>query len=183
MFAISSLLPQRFHYYLYLGIVSWQYQKYLTILILVLCFLCVTPLVCSSYAALPRLLLSSAADDKNVSYLHIYLLSNVLHRRRRVSPRRPMYLLIVGSHYCVVRFAYALHVRQHYHVLFPYLYIEPFELVIEVIFHYCTTPLCHKINLFKRPFRSSCFERLDNASVLLVSLILLYLQKILISVK
>jgi len=68
-------------------------------------------------------------------------------------------------------------------VLFPCLYIEFFELVIEVIFHYCTTPPCHKINLFKRPFRGSRFERLDDAFVLLVSLIFLYPQKILISVR
>ena len=60
-----------------------------------------------------------------------------------------MYLLIVGSHYCVMRFAYALHMRQQKFVPFPSLYIEFFELVIEVIFHYCTTPPCHKIDLFK----------------------------------
>jgi len=94
-----------------------------------------------------------------------------------------MYLLIVGSHYCVMRFAYALHMRQQNHVLFPCLYTELIELVIEVIFHYCITPLCHKINLFKRPFRGSCFERLDDAFVLLVSLIFLYPQKIRISVR
>ena len=49
-FAIWSLSPQRFHYYvlLYLSIVFWQYQKYSIILIFVLCLLCVTPLVCSS---------------------------------------------------------------------------------------------------------------------------------------
>ena len=46
-FAIWS--PQQFHYYFYLSIVSWQYQKYSTILILVLCLLCVTPLVCLCY--------------------------------------------------------------------------------------------------------------------------------------
>ena len=62
---------------------------------------------------------------------------------------------------------------------FFYLYIELFELVIEVIFHCCTTPPCHKITLFKRPFRGSRFERLDDAFVLLVSLIFLYPQKIL----
>ena len=54
--------------------------------------------------------------------------------------RRPMYLLIVGSHYCVMRFAYALHMRQHNFVPFPCLYIELFELVIEVIFHSVTAP-------------------------------------------
>jgi len=94
-----------------------------------------------------------------------------------------MYLLIVGSHYCVVRFAYALHMRLQNLVPFPCLYIELFELIIEVIFHYCTTPPCHKIDLFKRPFRNSHSERLDDASVLLVSLIFLYPQKILISVR
>ena len=52
-----------------------------------------------------------------------------------------MYLLIVGSHYCVMRFAYALHMRQHNVFPFPCLYIEFLELVIEVIFHYCITEL------------------------------------------
>ena len=94
-----------------------------------------------------------------------------------------MYLLIVGSHSCVVRFAYALYMRQQNLVPFPCLYIELFKLVLEVIFHYCTTPPCHKINLFKRPFRGSRSERLDDASMLLVSLIFLYPQKILISVR
>ena len=46
LFAIWSLSPQRFHYYFCLSKVSWQYQS--TILILVLCLLCVTPLVCWS---------------------------------------------------------------------------------------------------------------------------------------
>jgi len=36
--------------FLYLSIVSWQYQKYWTILVFVLCLLCVTPLVFSSYS-------------------------------------------------------------------------------------------------------------------------------------
>jgi len=75
-----------------------------------------------------------------VGYLHIHLFSNVLHRHRRVSPRRPMYLLIVGSHYCVMRFAYVLHMCQQNLVPFPCLYIELFELVIEVIFHSVTAP-------------------------------------------
>ena len=33
------------------AMMTWQYQKYSTILILVLCLLCVTPLVCSSYSS------------------------------------------------------------------------------------------------------------------------------------
>jgi len=51
LFAIWSLSPQLFHYYFFLSIVSWQYKKYSTILILVLCLLCVTPLVCSYYSS------------------------------------------------------------------------------------------------------------------------------------
>jgi len=150
----------------------------------VLCLLCVAPLVCSSYSsfALSSPFFSSCWQ-KIVSYLHIHLFCNVLHRRRRVSPRRPMYLLIVGSHYGVVRFAYALHMCQQNPVPFPCLYIELFELVIELIFHYCTTPPCHKIDVFKRPFPGCRSESLNDACVLLVSLFFLYPQKILISVR
>jgi len=82
-----------------------------------------------------------------------------------------------------MRFAYALHMRQQNLVLFPCLYIELIELVTEVIFHYCTTPPCHKINLFKFPFRGGRFERLDDAFMLLISLIFLYPQQILVSVR
>jgi len=51
LFAIWSLSPQWFHYYFFLSIDSRQYEKYSTILIIVLCLLCVTPLVCSSYGS------------------------------------------------------------------------------------------------------------------------------------
>jgi len=64
---------------------------------------------------MPRLRLYSAADDQGIiSYLHVYLFSNVLHRRCRVSLRWPMYLLMVGSDYFVMRFAYALHIHVRY---------------------------------------------------------------------
>jgi len=66
-------------------------------------------------------------------------------------------------------------------VPFPCMYIELIELVIEVIFHYCTTPPCHKIDLIKHPFRGSRSECLDDVSVLLVSLILLYPSEIFFS--
>ena len=46
-----------------------------------------------------------------------------------------------------------------------------------------TTPPCHKIDLFKRPCRGSRFEHLNNAFVLIISLIFLYTQKMLISVR
>jgi len=82
-----------------------------------------------------------------------------------------------------MRFAYALHMRPQNPVLLSCLYTEPFELGIEIIFHYCTMSPCHKIDLFKRPFRGSRVERLDDAFVVLISFIFLYLQKILISVR
>ena len=66
---------------------------------------------------------------------------------------------------------------------FPCLYIEPFKLVIKIVFHYCTTPPCHKIDLFKRPFQGSRFKLLDDAFVLLISLIILYPQEILIYIR
>jgi len=66
-----------------------------------------------------------------------------------------MYLQIVGSHYCVMRFAYALHMHRQNQVLLSCLYTEPLELDIEIVFHYCTMPCCHRINLFRRPFRGS----------------------------
>jgi len=94
----------------------------------------------------------------------------VLHRRCRISPRRPMYLLIAGSYYCVMRSEYALHMHRQYLVPLFCWYIKPFELVIEIVFHTCTMPTCLKINLFKRPFRGSHIERLDNAFVLLIRL-------------
>jgi len=133
---------------------------------------------------LPRLHLSSSADDKKiVSYSHIHLFYNVLHWRHCVSSRRPIYLLIVWLHYCVIHFAYALHMRWQNLVLFPYLYTEPFELVIEIVFHCYTTSPYHKINLLQRPFWGIHFQRLNDAFVLLITLIFLYPQNILISVR
>ena len=73
--------------------------------------------------------------------------------------------------FCVMRFAYALHMHRQNLVPLFYWYIKPFELVIEIVFHTCTTLPCLKINLFKRPFRGSHIERLDNAFVLLIRLI------------
>jgi len=113
LFAIVLLSPQQFHCYFYLNIVSWQYdQKYWSILILVLFFCVWHRWFAHLTQALPRLHLSSEADDRGiVNYLHIHLFSKVHHRRGHISPRRPMYLLIVGSDDCVMRFEYELHMR------------------------------------------------------------------------
>jgi len=95
LFAIRSSSPKRFHHYFYLSVVSWQYQKYLIILILVLCLLCVTPLVCSSYSSFaPSSPFFSSWWQKNCELCTIQLFSKVLHRRRRVSPRRPNQMCI-----------------------------------------------------------------------------------------
>jgi len=87
-----------------------------------------------------------------------------------------MYLLIVGSHYCVMRFTYELHMRRQNLVLLSCLYTAPFELVLEIVFHYCTTPPCQKFNLFKRLFQGRRLERLNNAFVLLISLRVIFLH-------
>jgi len=76
-----------------------------------------------------------------------------------------------------MRFSCALHEHRQNFVPLSCLYVEPFELVIEIIFHYCTTPPCHNIILFKRPFQGSRSERIIDAFVLLISLIFLYPRK------
>jgi len=83
-----------------------------------------------------------------------------------------MYLLIVGSDYCVMHFAHALYMRWQNLVFFPCLYTEPFELIIEIVFHCCTTPPCHKTSLLRSPFWGSRFQRLNDAFVLLISIFL-----------
>jgi len=80
-------------------------------------------------------------------------------------------------------FAYALHMRRQNLVLLSCWYTKPFEIVVEIVFHYCTTPPFHKIDLFKSPFRGSHFELLEDVFVLLISFIFLYPQKIPISVR
>jgi len=184
LFAIWSLSPQRFHYYFFRSIVSWQYQKYSSILILVLCPLCVTPLVCSSYSSFA---LSwpffSSWRQKDCEFFTYTL---VLKCSPSTSSRQPQTTHVFADSrialLCHVLRICVAHAPTEF-VHFSCLYIKFFELVIEVIFHYCTTPPCHKIDLFKSPFRGSRSERLDDASLLLVSLIFLYPQKILISVR
>ena len=86
------------------------------------------------------------------------LLTHALSRCRRVSLKWPIYLQIVGSEYFVMRFTYALHMRRQKPVSLSCLYVMHLELVIEIVFHDYSTPPCHKIDLFKRPFWGSHFE-------------------------
>jgi len=80
LFAIWSLSPQRSHYYFFLSIVSWQYQKYSTILILVLCLLFVTRLVCSSYSsfALSSPFLSSWWQKNCELFTHMMMIAFII---------------------------------------------------------------------------------------------------------
>jgi len=94
-----------------------------------------------------------------------------------------MYLLIAGSDFCVMRFAYALHLRSQNLVPLSCLYVKPFDPVTEIVSHYCTTPPYYQINLLKSSFWGSRFERLDDAFVFFISLIFLSPQKILIFIK
>jgi len=74
--------------------------------------------------------LQCLAGDKGIdSYIHVHFVSEGLHRRRRVSPRWLMYLLIVGLYYCVMCFAYVLHVCRQNLVPLSCLYTKPFVLV------------------------------------------------------
>ena len=83
LLAIWSLCPQRFHYYFFLSTVSWQYQKYLTILILVLCLLCVTPLVCKPNSA--ECTYSFAESNQTQSGLQVNTVQHRLNSRYLLS--------------------------------------------------------------------------------------------------
>jgi len=176
--------------------------------------------------ALSRLHISSAADDKKiVSHLHINLCSNVLHRRRRVSPRRPMYLLLMMIAFITIKSSLVPLIEVLYAQIYfrfeislilltssSFIFCEsriallchalrvcvahaptescPFSLLVHWDFQACYNshlpllhPPCHEINVFKRSFWGSRFERLVDAFVSLVILIFLYPQNILISVR
>ena len=68
--------------------------------------------------------LSSAASERALQgYVYIHLFSEVLHRCR-VSPRRSIYVLIVGSDHCGMRFAFTplvtcTHTHTHIRTLGP----------------------------------------------------------------
>ena len=129
----------------------------------------------------------------------------MLHRRRRASPRpnsskfapKPINLQNFATHSNVMfhskvtyvfvdsRFALLCHALR---ICVAHVPTEscPFSLLVHSAYRACYRShfhYCHKINVFKNPFQESRFERLDDAFVLLVSLIFLYPQKIHISVR
>ena len=166
---------------------------------LVLCLQCETPLVCSSYSSFAPFspFFSSWWQKDCELFTHTLVLpfspSTLSRQPQTTRVFRMIFYSKVTSVFADSRIAllcYALRIcvahapTESCPFKVPCLYIEPFELFIEIIFHYCTTPPCHKINLFKHPFRGSHFERLDDAFVLLtVSLIFVYPEKVLISVR
>jgi len=89
----------------------------------------VTPLVCSSYSSLAPL--STFFSSWWQLFTHTLVLrvfpSTLSHHSRRL-----MYLRIAGSDYCVMRFAYALHMCRQNHVPLSCLYTKPCELFIEI---------------------------------------------------
>ena len=125
-----------------------------------LCILRVTPLVCSSYSSFA--FFSSWCERICKLFTHTL----VLQDSPLASPREPQttHLLIVGLDYCVMCFAYVLHMHHQNLVPLSCLYTEPFELDVKIIFYYCATPPCHEIDVFKRPFRGSCMR----ASIMLL---------------
>jgi len=133
LLAIWSLSPLQFHYYFYLSIVYLRYKKYWNILILVLCLLCATPLVCSSHSsfALSSPFFSSWWQNHCELFTYKLVLQGSPSTLSRLcGPRRLMYLLIVGSDYNVMRFTNALHMRRQNLVLGSCLYIVTFEMVM-----------------------------------------------------
>ena len=153
-----------------------------------LCLLCVTPLVCSFYSSVapPSSFLSCRWQRDRELFTHILVLWCSLS----TSSRQPQTTHVfadsrIGFLFHALRtimMPHALHLRHQKIVFHSCLYTEPFELVIQIVLHYCTTPPWHKIDLFKRPFRGSRFKCLDDSFMLLTRLIFLYPPKILISV-
>jgi len=101
--AIWLLSPQQFYYYFCLSIVSWQYQKYSTILILVLCLLCqcVTPL--------ESIVLS---DDRLNSRMYCRLCSMILVNHYAIWPPISKTIFIKHSRVEIIAFPCVLFHRE-----------------------------------------------------------------------
>jgi len=75
----------------------------------------------------------------------------------------------------MVRFACLCHMIGEELVFFSFLYIKLFELGVEVAFNHRSALTHHKVNLLKFLLRSSSFERIDDAFVLLICLCFFHL--------
>jgi len=184
LFVIYSLSPKQFRHYFNLSTVSCQYHKYWTILILVLCLLCVTPLVCSSYSsfALSSPFFSCWWQRDCELFTHTLVLQgspstlSCQPQTTHVFADIRIRLLCRALRRCVE------HAPPE---------SCPSFLLVHWAFRACyrnCLPLLHHASLLqnwsiKRPFWGSRFELLDDALMLLISLIFLYPHKILISAR
>ena len=74
---------------------------------------------------------------------------------------------------------------SHDRCFFPFLsflYLKLFEFGVEVAFYNGSAVTHHKVNLLKFPRRTSCFERTDDAFVLLIRFCFFHLWELLVPV-
>ena len=84
------------------------------------------------------------------------------------------------SHTCVT--SYLCHTIGEELVFFPFLYIKPFELGVEVAFINWSAVIHHKVHLLKFPPWSKSFEFTDDAFVLLICFCFFHLYEPLVPV-
>ena len=95
---------------------------------------------------------------------------NVLPRSLCGWPRSSLHLLRLeeGHKYPIVHFAYLCHMIGEELVFCFFLYIELFEIVVEVTFSNRSAVTHHKVNLLNFRLRRSSCERTDDAFLLLI---------------
>jgi len=96
------------------------------------------------------------------------IVPNVLPRSLCGWPRTFSYLLEEGHNHPIVRFEYLYHMIGEEFVDFPYLYLKLCELGVKVALNHRSAVTRHKVDLLKKPPRSSSFERTDDTFVLLI---------------
>jgi len=95
---------------------------------------------------------------------HVHTVPNVLPSSLCGWPRTSLHLLEDGHNHPIVHFAYLCHMIGEVLVCFSFLYINPFELGVEVALNNRSTVTHYKVNLLIFPLRSSSFECTDDAS-------------------
>jgi len=99
---------------------------------------------------------------------HVHIVPNVLPGSLCSWPRTSVHLLEEGHNHPILRFAYLCHMIGEELVFFSFLYIKLFELGVEIALNNRSAVTHHKIDLLKFPLRSSSFDRIDDAFVLLI---------------
>ena len=139
--------------------------------VLVLCLLCVMPLVCSSYSSFAPISHFFSSWWQRDCELFTHTL--VLPCSPSTSSRQPQTTHVFADSEIALP-CHALRVC----VAHAPAKSCPFSLLVywafracyrnQIVFHYGIISPCHNIYSFKRPFRGSRFERLDNSFVLLI---------------